>query len=462
MADPCRPCSCVPYQDLCCCPPQTGISVVQPVCQTLSDGSVSNNPCFNATTNKSTWTYKFFTDCAQSTRAISGIGIPVCSTIGKSQALVEEQIDGCGVFTSVPFSLQATDPNFGTPPAGFHFLKVETNSRFDKGVSVIYRITINGNYPTAAQPIKVKAATPVFTFNCNPGVCYLVPACPSAGNLVLTKTCTKNFSGNSVSLQFLDSVTNTGTATVNNVAYSDQITYDASKITISPATVNPSTLTVNTSVPGIITVSGNLGNLVPGGTTSVTITIPIATVSAPGTYSINSNANASATGTQSSATCTLSLDVVKLSTSKCCTVSRPNAGSFTLTVASIDASPQTVIQILDTLVIPEGVTLQFTSFGGCTATFSDGTPVPLNANLTNRQINISCSPVTVPASSAFHTSIDFMLTSATAFGTIPILNTFNKINFINPTPQLNLGAGPLPVSATMNMVTTLQCAKPCG
>jgi hypothetical protein len=87
--------------------------------------------------------------------------------------------------------------------------------------------------------------------------------------------------------------------------------------------------------------------------------------------------------------------------------------------------------------------------------------VPLNTDLTNRLININCSPVTVPAGGTFSTTIAFRVTSVIAFGTTPIHNTFDKINFINPKPQLNLGAGPLPATAVMNVVATLQCANPC-
>ena len=461
MANPCEPCSCIPYTDLCCCPPISGISVVQPACQTLPDGSVVNNPCFNSSTNHSTWTYKFFTDCATSTSPITSIAIPVCARIGQAQLVVEEQIDGCGTFTPVSFTLAATDPNFGTAPTGFQFLIVPVSGRFANGVSVIYRLNIVGDFPTAAQPIQVGTSAGVLNFNCSPGTCFVVPACPPVGNLVVDKICNENFSGNMVTLQFIDNVTNNGNATVNNVAYNDQIIYDATKITIGPVAVTPPTLTVNTAIPGIITVSGNLGNLAPGGSTSVIINVPIASVSAPGTYLITSNASVSGSGTQSSATCTLNLDVIQLATDKCCNVTGPNAGSFTITVASVGSSPQTIVEIRDTLIVPEGITVQFMSFGGCTATFTDGTPVPLNTNLTNRQINITCSPATVPAGGAFHAIIPFIVTSMVAFGTIPILNTFNKINLINPKPQLLISAGPLPVSATVNMVAALQCATPC-
>ncbi len=64
MADLCQPCTCSPHENICCCPPSSGISVVQPACQTLPNGSVVVNTCFNADSGISTWTYKFFTDCA--------------------------------------------------------------------------------------------------------------------------------------------------------------------------------------------------------------------------------------------------------------------------------------------------------------------------------------------------------------------------------------------------------------
>jgi hypothetical protein len=163
MANPCQPCTCVPYTDLCCCPPQSGISVIQPTCQTLSDGSVVNNPCFRATTGKSTWTYKFFTDCAAGTSPITSLAIPVCARIAASELVVEEQIDGCGTFTSVPFTLAATDPTFGMAPTGFQFLIVPSAGRYTTGVSVIYRLTLNGDFPLAAQPIQVGTGAGVLT-----------------------------------------------------------------------------------------------------------------------------------------------------------------------------------------------------------------------------------------------------------------------------------------------------------
>lgn len=186
MARIAEPCSCTPYSLLCCCGPQIGISVVQPSCQNLPDGSVVNNPAYVPLENKSYWTFKFITDCNSTTRAISNFGIPICESVTRDVITVSEKIDGCGDFQPVPFTLIKDDPNFGPAPPGFQYLKVETGGRFDKGVSVEYRIEILGDYPTSLQPIKVKAGTNILTFDCG---CFLVPQCPPQGKLAMTKKC---------------------------------------------------------------------------------------------------------------------------------------------------------------------------------------------------------------------------------------------------------------------------------
>ncbi len=460
MADPCQQCSCIPYRDICCCPPINGISVIQPACQTLADGSVVNNPCFNSVTNRSTWTYKFFTDCNAPTRGISSVAIPVCERISQSAVVVEEQIDGCNPFTPVAFSLSTTDPNFGTAPTGFQFLKIETSERYDKGVCVIYRITISGDFPLAAQPIFIKAATQILTFQCDGDLCFIVPACIATPELVVTKDCREIFTDNMVTFEYVNTISNVGEATANNILFNDQINYNSTSITIGTVSVTPP-LTVDTSIPGIIRVTGNIGSLAPGGTTTVTIRVPISNVSAPGRYTINNTVNVSEDGSQSSDTCTLILEAVQLTTDKCCILSDTNLGTFRLTVASVGASPATTVDINDSLVVPLGVVVQMLDFDGCIATFVDGSPVPLNTDITNRLINIRCPGLVVPASGSISKNIRFRAVSTTVFGTAQILNTFDKLNFTNPTPQLILGAGPLPVSASINVVTTLQCTRPC-
>ena len=144
------------------------------------------------------WTYKFLTDCNSSTRAISNFGIPICSRINAANITVEEKIDGCGIYSIVPFELITNDPNFGPAPIGFQYLKVNTSGRFDKGLSVEYRISIIGNYNEAVQPIKVKAATVVYTFGC--GGCFIVPSCNADGKLLVSKDCSTVIDNNQATL----------------------------------------------------------------------------------------------------------------------------------------------------------------------------------------------------------------------------------------------------------------------
>jgi hypothetical protein len=157
---PAEPCSCTPYSLICCCGPINGITVIQPACQTLPDGSVVNNPAYVASLNHSFWTYKFMTDCSSAARGISGIAIPICQLIIFENLIVSEKIDGCGTFRPVSYTLTKDDPSFGTAPAGFQFVKIETDNRYDKGVTVEYRLEIVGDYPNALQPISVKAYPP--------------------------------------------------------------------------------------------------------------------------------------------------------------------------------------------------------------------------------------------------------------------------------------------------------------
>lgn len=462
MAQLCQPCSCVPYENICCCPPVNGITVSQPECQELPGGSVVSNPCLDPGTKRSTWTYKFHTDCAQGTRGISSIAIPICETIKDSFVTVEEQIDGCGSFSPVQFSLKKTDPNFGTAPQGFQFLKVETSDRYDVGVSVVYRITINGDYPEAVQPVKVKAGPQVITFACEPEQCYIVPGCPAAGKLELVKTCTKIIQNNTMTLHYFFELANVGNAVINLVSGTERITYDAANITIGNITTNPPGLTVNTSVPGIIVVTGTIGPLAPGELKQVEITVPITSIASPGNYLIDAITSAIAAGTETTATCTLNVEAVQLNAAKCCSVTDGNKGTFRITVASVGNSPDTKVNIVDRITIPQGVTLQFQDFDGCTAKFADGSPVPLNTGITNAIINIECASLTVPKGGGVVKNIRFILTATTAFQAAAVItNTLQEVTFLNTATQLFLGVSPVPVSASINVSGTAQCQKPC-
>lgn len=464
MADPCQPCSCIPYENICCCGPSSGITVIQPACQVLADGRIANNPCF--CTEKqlpvSCWTYKFITDCAQGTKGISSFVIPVCENIIEDYIKVFERIDGCSSFQSIPFSLSKTDPNFGTAPAGYVFLKVETSNRYDVGVCVEYRLQLNGNFPVTVQPIKVKAGKKIITFNCG---CFFVPGCPATGKLEVIKTCIERIIDNVVTLSYNIVVSNTGNATLDNVIYQDEIIFNASSLTLGSFTVTPTTLSVTTPSPGRILISGNLGSIAPGGFVTVTYDIPVTDILTPGTLTVTNTTTATATDTQATQLCTLNIEAVKIEASKCCSVSNNNQVTYTLNLRSAGTSPSTVVNVTDQLIIPAGVTVRFTDFGGCTATFAGtGNPVPLNTDITGaKTIDILCNLLTIPTGVIIPKNIKFVVSSVTEFDApVVISNTVQNITLAVPGEQVLLGVDGIPATADVTVTAALQCQNPCS
>lgn len=460
MADPIQPCNCSPHINICCCGPQNGIDVIQPACQTLPDGRVVNNPAFSVQTATSFWTYKFITDCDQLTRGISVIGIPVCESIQSDSVTVFEKVDGCGNFVSVPFTLIENDPNFGIAPTGYQWLKIESSDRYDKGVCVEYRLQITGDYPTDVQPIIIRAHNSVLTFDCG---CFLVPRCNPTGELSVTKTCGHILTDNQVALIYEVKVSNTGNAPLDNVQYLDTI-FISPILGIGTITVSPPTLDVNTSVLGQITISGNLGTINPGETVVITYLVPITTIPSARRYITNNTATATAAGTMDMATCSTNLNAVQVSVDKCCSISDTNSASFTFTISSVGDSPDTFVNVRDHLSIPAGVTVRFTSFGGCTATLEPGgTPVPLNTDITGpTTISIACDNLPVHSTGSSSRTVSFSVVSSTVFDTSTINNAVSSVVLSDPDSAIFLGAGQLPVEADIDVSLNAICGQPCS
>jgi len=459
MAIPAQPCECVPYSNLCCCGTQNGITVVQPKCQTIPDGSVVNNPAFVLDLNQSFWSYKFLTDCNNATRAISNLGIPICDKINAENVIVEEKIDGCGQYLSVPFELIKNDPNYGPAPNGFKFLKINTNDRFEKGLSVEYRISIIGNYSEAIQPIKVKAATQVYTFECED--CFIVPGCNPEGKLLLSKECSTVINNNQAKLDYSVHVDNVGDGVLDSVEFEDIIIIPT-QLTIGTVSVNPSTLIVDTSVLGQVKIIGNIGTIQPGGRVAVTYSIPVISISAPGNYGIGNMARAAAEGTESAAMCKTSLDAVKLRANKCCSVTG-NIGTFNLTIENIGDSPDATVDIYDQMRIPAGITMRFSSFNGCEAYFANTqTPIPLNEDLVGPiVIEIICRNALVPSGGNFMKSISYTLVASSFVGVTNIANSITKVIPHNLDDIIYQGTDNLPAVATIPVGLTQNCITPC-
>ncbi|MBM7625071.1 hypothetical protein [Sporohalobacter salinus] len=75
---------------------------------------------------------------------------------------------------------------------------------------------------------------------------------------------------------------------------------------------------------------------------------------------------------QSTEECTLNIDAVRLRGDKCCSLGQQgDSFNFNLQISNVDNSPETNVNIVDTIIIEPEVTIQFTSFDGCEAVFAD-------------------------------------------------------------------------------------------
>jgi hypothetical protein len=109
------------------------------------------------------------------------------------------------------------------------------------------------------------------------------------------------------------------------------------------------------------------------------------------------------------------------------------------------------------------VTVQFSSFHDCIAIFEDtGNPVPLNTDITNRIILISCENLTIPSGSEVIKEISFKVVGTTSFtAPVKIINTLDEIDFLNIGDQVLLGIENIPASATVNIIGNIECIDSC-
>jgi hypothetical protein len=463
VANPCTPCNCIPYVNRCCCPPRNGISVLQPQCHMVPGQEVPvNNPCFDGTT--SYWSYKFFVDCSPgpSTPAMSNFGIPICDSITANQIRVLEKIDGCLDFAEVSFELKSNenpDPNLGPAPEGFQYIKVEVGDRYGEGVCVAYRIEIEGNYPEAIQPIKVKAGTlPVLTF-CSG--CFIVPGCPEGAQLAVNKSCEVSIVGQQAVLHYNVLVENVGDLGANNVKFTDVVGFGGANITLGDITVisepvlqEPFNVNV---MPGLIEITGELGTIAAGSSIQISQDVEVIEFAQCGTYIFTNIAAAAVNGESVQDECTKTVEVVRLIAEKCSFISNGNEGVFRLIIASQGNCPQTAVSLQDEISVPEGVSVRFTDFGGCIAS------VPENTTVTGpTSVLLNCEDIIVPPAGASVRDIRFEVLSVGLVGApLSITNTITDIQPVNVNEQVFLGVENLPVTAAINVNAVLESTNPC-
>ncbi|KGX94039.1 hypothetical protein N781_00090 [Pontibacillus halophilus JSM 076056 = DSM 19796] len=463
MAKICSNCECLPYTALCECPTQQGITVIQPACQTLPDGSVTGNPCYRPSPeNRSYWSYKVMTDNATATEAVDAFIIPICQAILDDSILVKEKVDGCGDFDNVPFQLAQTNPVFGTAPEGFQWLIVNNNGRYGKGISVEYRLEVIGNFPNGVQPISTLAGDSPLTFDCEG--CYIVPQCPEPADLVVDIECTRTIVNNQATLLYRADITNVGGSPATDVQVTDLILYNDLNVTIGQITVTGADLQVDRATSGEIRVFGQLGTLNPGQHVVFNITAPISSIKSAGSISFNNRLEAVAEETQGSDNCVLNVPAVRLRGSKCCRIESSNLIRYEITLSSIGNSPGTLVNTEDKLAIPEGVRFQIVEFDNCELFFGNSEqPVPLNTPLEGAEtLTTRCDNVPVPQFGSLTGSITIEVLSAD-FGEVSriIRNTLNSVVPSVPDNQVYLGAENIPVSVDTVLETQLVCQNPC-
>jgi hypothetical protein len=467
MANPCTACSCVPYQNICCCSPQSGISVYQPRCQRLIQPcnglTVVNNPCYCADNNTTTFTYKFFTECTPgpAVSAISNFLIPVCSDItagspANPNIIVEELIDGCGDFAPVAFTLSTFDGNFGNAPAGFQWLKVENptppevQQRYEKGVSVEYRVTLVGDYPAVTQAIRVKAGQNLLIF-CEPNPCFLVPGCTTRA-LSINKSCNVVIIENQATVIFNISVTNTGTVVLDPITFMDMVTLGNGNLIINADDIQiiPNTLTFNLQGTNLIVMSNNIGPLEPGQTFTAQYIVPVDEFQQPGTYQFGNIAMATAPNTQPAfGTAACQVQVAQASVQKTCSVVNGNEITFSIAINPIASSPAATVNVIDTISIPEDITVQFRSFGSCTAN------VPIDTDISDQEIILQCSNIAVPELIQIRLDVieirDFQQPPS------QIINTVTAVDYANPN-QVTLPVQFLQQTAAAEVIGVVNCS----
>lgn len=414
MAEICTACTGSSYSVQYSSPPQKGISALQLKNQVLIDGNIVNNPCYNPVSGISTWTFKFFTDFS-ALSPIDSVLIPICADIDKSSVAVEEKTDSTSRFIIIPFILDQNYMGFENPPAGFNWLIIENKNRFEKGAYVEYRISIEGNYPESIQPIKVIAGHNNIAFQNQDGG-FKIPGCIIPDKLELETRCEVQIQNNDAVLLYNARIQNGGMTTIKDVQYQDIMNYDGVNINLSPVVLPyEPLLQITSSVPNAIIISGTLPAISPNESVSIDFSVPVISFSQPGKYIFTNLTTSSSDSANVSDTCSAYVDAVRLTANKYMSCESNNQISSYTTLTSIGMSPATNVSLTEQMTIPDEVTIRFKDYSECTVTYQNGSNVPLNTDITDTAINITCKNLLVPSAGGVRIPIVFTVTSTRAF-----------------------------------------------
>lgn len=456
--------------DTCTCPPATNIycqgsrdlGVFQPTCQIITDESRVSNPYYDSSTNITYFTYGLLVNCTGNIGSINDFLTLICENIPLEAVLrVEQRLDGNNTFTPVNFDFNNSGGQ--QPPQGYKYLRIIINGELQEGASAVYRIALAGNYPADTFNLALNAFVVISTdrlsgFFINTGNPATVPGCPAIPRLTVMKSDEVIIENNMARIEYSVKIGNTGNVNQDNILFNDVINYNGTAITIGTITVDNPDIMVDTSVTGIIRLTGNIGSLQVGNAVIINYTVPIVSFSAPGTFMFNNAAMVTSEEAQGAATSVSTIEVIELLNTNCCVVNGVNQ-EFDMSVSNRN-SPDTSIVLTDNLTIPDNITLSFTSFSVCSAVFADsGENVPLNEPITNDEIIFTCSGL-VPQGATVSFRIEFIVNSTTQFGTptANIVNTIEEITLQNNQEQILLGLQPaLPNTSQIAVNGSIVC-----
>lgn len=455
--------------DTCMCPPvnnifcrtSNGLGIFQPQCQIVPNGDRIENPFFDAVANISYYTYGLINTCNGVNGNVTDYYVAICENIPIEDVIsVDALFDGCPDFAPIAFDFENLGP-IGPPP-GYEFLHIILNGALTEGACAEFRIALAGNYPPTVIPQTV-ISQGVVTTQRNLGVSsenmLISPGCPAVPRLTVMKNCGVIIDNNMANVVNQVVVSNTGNADVSGVMFNDIVNYNGSAITIGTVTVNPDTINVDVSTPGIIRLTGDLGDIPVGGAITITYDIPVASISSPGVYTFMNSATATGNETQGSAQCSTTIEAVEFTTENCCEGIGNGQETFRMSVTNIANSPATAVVLSALLTVPSGVVVQFTNFDTCMADFVDtGEAVPLNTDVTNRQIRLSCAN-SLQSSSTMSFDIDFTIITTTNISSTPVIisNVIDAVTLQEPDTQIIVAVTPLPNTATIDVAGALNC-----
>lgn len=455
-------CQCPPSNNIACSTRisdnNDSITVAQSECVILNDNTTQNNPYFDRDTNMSYWGYKVIVSCnVNELIAPNEIYIPIYENIDIQSLVIYERILSCGRFEPVSFDFST--PTGVTPPEGFKYIRIPVNDRYQRGVSVYYRVELMGVFPPEMQSILIEDTQGnILTFD----QVYMVPGVPLVPSLAVMETTQMNINGNVVSIDYVATILNNGNVDLTDVMFSDVINYEGSNVDLGMIVVQPDTINVDTSVSGVIRLSGSIGDLAMGEMTQVLFTINIARFLAPGSYNFASTTMAVSGDTQNVINTMDTVEVVQFGTLSRCSFPESNEGDFTIGIQSIPDSPLSNITVTSIMDIPQTVIIQFLDFGGCQAVDADtGEPILLNTDVTNVEIRFTCD-VTVPESGSFLTDIAIRVISTGFESNLVISSTMVDVALQEENSQVFLGAAPLPNEARIDVIGNTECMNTCN